>query len=50
VWDVLGWLGAGITEDQILQEHPDLQKSDFQAVYQFAAEVGRKPISVDHLA
>jgi len=24
VWDVLGWLGAGMTEDQILDEHPDL--------------------------
>ena len=42
VWDVLGWLGAGMTEEQILDEHPDLEKSDFQAVYQFAAEIGRK--------
>ena len=41
VWDVLGWLGAGMTEEQILDEHPDLEKSDFQAVYQFAAEIGR---------
>jgi uncharacterized protein (DUF433 family) len=42
VWDVLGWLGAGMTEEQILDEHPDLEKEDFAAVYQFAAEVGRK--------
>jgi uncharacterized protein (DUF433 family) len=42
VWDVLGWLGAGMTEDQILNEHPDLEKADFTAVYQFAAETGRK--------
>ena len=42
VWDVLGWLGAGMTEEQILAEHPDLEKADFPAVYQFAAEVGRK--------
>ena len=42
VWDVLGWLGAGMTEEQILDEHPDLEKADFPAVYQFAAEAGRK--------
>jgi len=42
VWDVLGWLGAGMTEDEILDEHPDLEKADFPAVYQYAAEVGRK--------
>jgi uncharacterized protein (DUF433 family) len=42
IWDVLGWLGAGMTEEQILEEHPDLEKADFPAVYQFAAENGRK--------
>ena len=42
VWDILGWLGAGMTEEQILEEHPDLEKDDFTAVYQFAAETGRK--------
>jgi len=42
VWDVLGWLGAGMTEDEILDEHPDLEKADFRAVYYYAAEAGRK--------
>jgi len=42
VWDVLGWLGAGMTEDEILDEHPDLEKADFSAVYQYAADVGRR--------
>ena len=42
VWDVLGWLGAGMTEDEVLDEHPDLEKADFPAVYQYAAEVGGK--------
>ncbi|HZQ51255.1 MAG TPA: DUF433 domain-containing protein [Bryobacteraceae bacterium] len=41
VWDVLGWLGAGMTEDEVLDEHPDLEKADFPAVYQYAAEAGR---------
>ena len=43
VWDVLGWLGAGMTQEQILDEHPDLEKADFSAVYQFAAEAVRRP-------
>jgi uncharacterized protein (DUF433 family) len=42
VWDVLGRLGAGMTEDQILDEHPDLERADFPAVYQFAADAGRR--------
>jgi len=41
VWDVLGWLGAGMTEDEILDEHPDLEKADLPAVYHYAAEAGR---------
>lgn len=36
-WDVLGWLGAGMTEEQILE------KADFPAVYQFAADAGSSP-------
>jgi hypothetical protein len=31
-----------MSEKQILDEHPDLEKADFPAVYQYAAEVGRK--------
>ena len=42
VWDVLGWLGAGMTEDEILRSHPDLEKAAFPAVYHYAAENGRR--------
>ena len=42
VWDILGWLGAGMSEEQILDEHPDLEKADFPAVYRFAAASGRR--------
>lgn len=42
VWDVMGWLGAGMTEDEIVEEHPDLEKADFLAVYQYVAEAGQK--------
>ena len=37
--DVLGWLSNGMTEEEILEEHPGLEKDDFAAVYAFAAEV-----------
>jgi uncharacterized protein (DUF433 family) len=26
VWDILGWPGAGMTEAQILEEQPDIEK------------------------
>ena len=42
VWDVLGWLGSGMTEDQILEDHPDLEQDDFAEVYRFAAEAGNR--------
>jgi uncharacterized protein (DUF433 family) len=34
--DILGWLAAGMTEDEILTDHPDLERADFPAVYRFA--------------
>ncbi|MBI4906048.1 MAG: DUF433 domain-containing protein [Acidobacteria bacterium] len=39
VLDILGWLAHGMTEDEILDEHPGLEKQDFAAVYAFAAEM-----------
>jgi uncharacterized protein (DUF433 family) len=38
---VLALLGSGMTEEEILDEHPDLEKADFPALYQYAAENGR---------
>jgi len=40
--DVLGWLSHGMTEDEILAEHPGLEKADFAAVYAFAADIADK--------
>ena len=37
--DVLGWLAHGMSEDQILDEHPGLEKQDFPSVYAFTAEI-----------
>jgi uncharacterized protein (DUF433 family) len=42
VWDVLGWLAAGMSEEQIISDYPELEKDDFQAVFQYAARVGRR--------
>jgi uncharacterized protein (DUF433 family) len=42
VWDVLGWLAAGATQDQILEDYPDLEPQDFQAVFDFAVKMGRR--------
>jgi uncharacterized protein (DUF433 family) len=42
VWDVLGWLASGMTESEILDDYPELEREDFQAVYEFAARVGKR--------
>ena len=42
VWDVLGWLAAGRSEEEILGDYPELEKDDFRAVYEFAAQMGRR--------
>lgn len=40
VWDVLGWLAAGQTEGQILEDYPELEPADFPAVYDYASRFG----------
>jgi uncharacterized protein (DUF433 family) len=42
VWDVLNWLAGGMTEQQILDDYPELEREDFRAVYEFAAKLGRR--------
>ena len=42
VWDVLNWLAAGMTEQQIIDDYPELEPDDFRAVYGFAARLGRR--------
>ncbi len=42
VWDVLGWLAAGESEEQILSDYPELEPADFRAVFEYAARVGRR--------
>jgi uncharacterized protein (DUF433 family) len=42
VWDVLDWLAAGESEEQILADYPELEPADFRAVFEFASRVGRR--------
>lgn len=38
VGDVLGWLAAGMTDDQILVDYPELTKDDIRACLAYAAD------------
>ena len=38
VYDVLGWLSAGMTYDEILTDFPELTKQDILACLSFAAK------------
>lgn len=42
VWDVLNWMAAGMSADQILADYPELEPEDFPAVFDYAARVGRR--------
>lgn len=46
VGDVLGYLAAGMSEDEILAEFPQLAREDIRACLAFAAERERKLVSV----
>ena len=42
VWDILGWLGGGLTEPKILADYPELTPVDIQAALQFAYQLKDK--------
>ncbi len=42
VWDVLDWLAAGESEQQILADYPELEPADFRAVFEYASRLGRR--------
>jgi uncharacterized protein (DUF433 family) len=41
-WDVLDWLAAGMKEEQILADYPELEPADFRAIFEYASRVGRR--------
>ena len=42
VYDVLEYLASGMTEDEILNDFPDLTRADIRACLKFAADRERK--------
>lgn len=38
VYDVLGWLAAGMTAEEILGDFPELEAEDIKACLEFAAD------------
>jgi len=38
VADVLGWLAAGMTHEEILSDYPELTEEDIRACFAYAAE------------
>jgi uncharacterized protein (DUF433 family) len=42
VYDVLGWLASGMSQDDILRDYPDLCAEDIKACLEFAAERERR--------
>ena len=42
VSDILGWLGSGMTFEEILSDYPELSKEDIKASLMFAADRERK--------
>ena len=38
VYDILGWLAAGMTEAEILSDHPELERQDIRACLAYAAD------------
>ena len=45
VADVLGWLAAGMSHEQILSDYPELTKEDILACLAFAADRERRVLT-----
>jgi uncharacterized protein (DUF433 family) len=44
VYDVLGWLASGMTNEEVLAEYPELELLDIQACLTFAADRERRMV------
>jgi uncharacterized protein (DUF433 family) len=47
VYDILEYLASGMSNIQIINDFPELEQDDIQAVLLFAADRERKLISID---
>jgi len=46
VYDVLDYLASGMTEEEILEDFPDLTQEDIKACLAFAADRERKLVTI----
>ena len=46
VADVLGWLAAGMTHQEILSDYPELTEEDIRAALAYAADRERRLVTV----
>ncbi len=46
VYDVLEYLAAGMSEEEILRDLPDLTRDDIRACLEFAADRERKLVTI----
>ena len=46
VADVLGWLAAGMSHDQIIADFPELTENDILATLAYAADRERRSITI----
>ena len=46
VYDVLGWLAAGLSHTEIIDDFPELTEEDIRACLEFAADRDRRLITV----
>lgn len=49
MYDILGYLAAGMTEAEILADFPDLEAADIRAALAFAADFDRRLLIVPPL-
>lgn len=45
VTDVLGWLAAGMTHEEILSDYPELKEEDIRACLAYAADRERRLVT-----
>lgn len=42
IYDIIGWLNAGMTAEQIIADFPELNKRDIQSCVQFMQELNKR--------
>jgi uncharacterized protein (DUF433 family) len=46
VADILGWLAAGMSHDEIIADYPELTETDIRAALAYAADRERRIVTV----